>query len=61
MKKFHNFVINKFFKSLPVAEWNSGRAVPSGTLPDEEDITSPHIIADKADLFLAYATVPGYR
>ena len=53
--------MNKFFKSLPVAEWSSGRAAPSGTLPDEDDITSPHIVADKADLFLAYATVPRYR
>ena len=53
--------MKKIFKSLPAAEWSSGRAAPTGTLPDEDDITSPHIVADKADLFLAYATVPGYR
>ena len=41
--------------------YKAGRAVPSGTLPDEENITSPYIVPDKADLFLAYATVPGYR
>ena len=45
----------------PVAEWTSGRAAPARTLPDEDDITYPHIVADKADLSLAYATVPGYR
>ena len=53
--------MKKILKSLPAAEWSSGRAAPTGTLPDEDDITSPHIVADKADLFLAYATVPGYR
>ena len=41
--------------------YKAGRAVPSGTLPDEENITSPYIVPDKADLFLAYPTVPGYR
>ena len=39
------------------AQWSG----PGKFLADEEDITSPHIVADKADLFMAYATVPGFR
>ena len=49
-----------FYPSI-VAGWSSGQTAPSGTLPDDDDITSPRIVADKADLFLAYATVPRYR
>ena len=43
-----------------LADWRSGKPVPSGTLADDE-VSAPHIVADKADLFLAYATVPGFR
>ena len=42
-------------------QWSTGQPVPFGSLAEDEDLTSPQIVADKADLFLAYATVPGYR
>ena len=42
-------------------QWSKGKPIPPGTLTDDEDVAAPHIVADKADLFLAYATVPGYR
>ena len=42
-------------------QWSTGQPVPIGSLAEDEDLTSPQIVADKADLFLAYATVPGYR
>ena len=67
-----NRVIGTRLKSLHVIQcfllltsvlgkWSTGQAVPVNTLAEDEDLTVPHIVADKADLFLAYATVPGYR
>ena len=43
------------------AQWSDGRPVPVGTLADDDEVASTHILPDKADMFLAYATVPGYR
>ena len=43
------------------AQWSDGRPVPVGTLADDDEIASTHILPDKADMFLAYATVPGYK
>ena len=42
------------------AQHTSGRPLPQGALAEDEDLEPPHIVGDKADLFLAYATVPGY-
>ena len=42
------------------AQYSTGRPLPRGALVEDEDLEPPHIVADKADLFLAYATVPGY-
>ena len=44
-----------------LGKWSTGQPVPFGTLAEDENLSTPHIVADKADLFLAYATVPGYR
>ena len=41
-------------------QFSEGRAVPVDTLPDEDERETSHILLDKADMFLAYATVPGY-
>ena len=46
--------------SIFSAQYNTGRPLPRGALAEDEDLEPPHIVADKADLFLAYATVPGY-
>ena len=35
------------------------KSSPSGSLSDDQETT--HILPDKADMFIAYATVPGYR
>ena len=40
---------------------NTGRAAPTTALADDDELAVPHIVADKADLFIAYATVPGYK
>ena len=29
-------------------------------LAEDEDMTKPQIVADKADFYITYATVPGY-
>ena len=41
--------------------WNEGKPVPRGGLGDDDDVETTHILPDKADMFLAFATVPGYR
>ena len=41
--------------------WNEGKPVPRGGLADDDDVETTHILPDKADMFLAFATVPGYR
>ena len=43
-------------------QWSSGHPVPLpvGALLEDEDLSPPYIVADKSDLFIAYATVPGY-
>ena len=42
------------------AQYSTGKPLPQGALAEDEDLEPPHIVADKADLFLAYATGPGY-
>ena len=42
-----------------IVEWNEGKSVLSNTLADE-GVVDPVILPDKSDLFVAYATVPGY-
>ena len=39
---------------------STGRTAPIRALADDDELAVPHIVADKADLFIAYATVPGY-
>ena len=47
---------------LIVTEQSSeGKAVPESAYLDEDDREPTHALPDKADMFLAYATVPGYR
>ena len=29
-------------------------------LAEDEELTKPQIVSDKADFYIAYATVPGY-
>ena len=41
-------------------QWSEGKAAPTGTLPEEET-EAAHILPDKIDMFLAFASVPGYR
>ena len=43
-------------------QWSSGNPVPLpvGALLEDEDLSPPCIVAEKSDLFIAYATVPGY-
>ena len=43
------------------AQWSTGRKAKTRSLADDENLSSPHLVADKADLFLAYAAVPGYK
>ena len=50
-----------FFSVVYSGQWSTGQPVPGGTLAEDADLTAPHIVADKADLFLAFSTVPGYR
>ena len=60
LKSLH--VIQCFYSLyMCLGKWSTGQPVPVGTLAEDEDLSAPHIVADKADLFLAYATVPGYR
>ena len=60
LKSLH--VIQCFLLLISVlGKWSTGQPVPVGTLAEDEDLSAPHTVADKADLFLAYATVPGYR
>ena len=42
-------------------QWTEGKPVPSFTLVDDDDVMEPVILPDKSDMFVAYATVPGYR
>ena len=53
--------LSYFNGNASLGQWSTGQPVPFGSLAEDEDLTSPQIVADKADLFLAYATVPGYR
>ena len=40
---------------------NDGRAVPAAALADDDDVISHvTILPDKVDMFVAFATVPGY-
>ena len=39
---------------------NVGRPAAAGMLAEDEAGTKPEIVADKADFYIAYATVPGY-
>ena len=41
---------------------NEGKPVPTSMLSAEDDVRETQsILPDKADMFLAYATVPGYK
>ena len=45
-----------------VEAWSEGKIVPEGTYRDEEpEAENTHILPDKADFFLVYASMPGYR
>ena len=44
----------------PAGQTNVGRPTVAGTLAEDEEVTKPQIVADKADFYVAYATVPGY-
>ena len=52
-----------FFKCFYNLEnMNEGKAVPMAHRAlDLEDREATHILPNKVDFFLAYATVPGYR
>ena len=49
-----------FLINFSAIQWRQ-KAVFGGTLAGEEDMEKTHILPDKADMFIAYATVPGYR
>ena len=51
----------KKLESLFTVQWTEGKAAPGHTLPDDHDRETTHILPNKTDMFLAYATVPGYR
>ena len=42
-------------------DWNDGRNVRVAALADDDDVEIPVVLPDKSDMFVAYATVPGYK
>ena len=42
------------------AKHNEGQPPPSGALADEEDLGHAPVLPDMSDMFVAFATVPGY-
>ena len=44
-----------------LALFSEGKAVPTTSLADGEELEKTHILPDKEDMLLANATVPGYR
>ena len=46
-------VMLRLFILTSSGQWSTGQPVPFGSLAEDEDLTSPQIVADKADLFLA--------
>ena len=47
--------------SLILVQFSEGKVAPASSLADGYELEKTHILPDKADMFLAYATVPGYR
>ena len=44
------------------AQMSEGRPVPTSMLYAQDDVRETQcMLPDKADMFLAYATVPGYK
>ena len=44
-----------------IVDWNDGTNVRVAALVDDDDVEIPVVLPDKSDMFVAYATVPGYR
>ena len=49
------------FYYICLVDWNDGRNVRVAALADDDDVEIPVVLPDKSDMFVAYATVPGYR
>ena len=47
--------------SIVLVEWSEGKRGQTETLADDENLEVPVVLPDKSDMFVAYATVPGYR
>ena len=47
--------------SIVSVEWSEGKTSQTETLTDDENLEVPVVLPDKSDMFVAYATVPGYR
>ena len=43
-----------------IENWSGEKRLPRGHLGPTVDAETPSILPDKVDMFLAYATVPGY-
>ena len=43
-----------------IENWSAEKRLPRGHLGPTVDAETPSILPDKVDMFLAYATVPGY-
>ena len=49
-----------FFAHFFVENWSGEKRLPRGHLGPTVDVETTNILPDKVDMFLAYATVPGY-
>ena len=57
---FYNETNNKNYLYVNLGQITEGRQIPDH-LSLQEYLGLPVILPDKADVFVAYATVPGYR
>ena len=58
-----NMQKNNISHAYFVGDFSEGKPITPGTTygDEEPEIENTHILPDKADFFLAYASVPGYR
>ena len=50
-----------YYRPMYLVEWNDGKNIRVAAFADDDDVEIPVVLPDKLDMFVTYATVPGYK